>query len=381
VAAAREPHVALAIGQLSYGGAETQLCELVEGLAGRARVTVYCLSGRSQPLGERVEAAGARLVVFAAKGGFDLGRVRDLRRCILADRPTLVHAFLYIADAYVWAAMLGLRGGVPFVASARNCKVESNRLRRLLVGRALASADAVVCNSAEMARFAVERYGVPDDRPRVVYNGVDAERFHPRAGRSPGPLRIGTVGRIERQKNLDLFLAAACNLLQTKEDAIFEVVGEGSLKDAFERRVAAAGLAANIRFVGTSARIPEFLRGLDQFWLTSDWEGTPNVVLEAMASGLPVLATRVGGTPELIDDGRTGCLVDAGDEAGLSALARDLAEDPGRARRLGEAARREVEARFSVPAMVAATEDVYREVLGAVGRAGEWPANVGDRGA
>jgi glycosyltransferase involved in cell wall biosynthesis len=372
---ASQLHVALAIGQLSYGGAETQLCELVEGLQGQARVTVYCLSGRSLPLGARVEAAGARLVVFPAGGGFDVRRVLALRRQLAADRPSLVHAFLYIADAYVWAATLGLRN-LPFVASARNCKLDKNPVRRFLFARAITGADALICNSAEMAAFAAKHYGASPGRTRVVYNGVDADRFVVSERQQQGPLRIGTVGRIESQKNLDLFLSAAHKVLQVQANAIFEVVGDGSLREHFTQKAKAAGLADRVRFLGTTAEIPEFLASLDQFWLTSNWEGTPNVVLEAMATGVPVVATRVGGTSELIDDGRTGRLVGAGDAESFASAALELAADREAAYRLGMAARSEVEQRFSVPAMIRATRAVYEEVLGSAGSDRPTPASL-----
>jgi glycosyltransferase involved in cell wall biosynthesis len=112
---------------------------------------------------------------------------------------------------------------------------------------------------------------------------------------------------------------------------------------------------------GTTADVPGFLADLDQFWLTSDWEGTPNVVLEAMAAGVPVVATRVGGTPEVVDDGETGVLVEAGDPEAVAAAALRLAADAVLAGRLGEKAREAAERRFSIAAMVRATVAVYSE--------------------
>jgi glycosyltransferase involved in cell wall biosynthesis len=110
--------------------------------------------------------------------------------------------------------------------------------------------------------------------------------------------------------------------------------------------------------------VPSFLASLDQFWLTSNWEGTPNVVLEAMAAGLPVIATAVGGTPEIVADGRTGLLVAANDEKALVAAACRLVQDRRAATELGSRARAVVRERFSVTAMVRATEQIYRSVLG-----------------
>lgn len=357
-----QPHIALAIGQLTFGGAETQLCELVEGLRPECRVTVYCLSGRTEPLGERVKASGAELVAFPSGGGFDLRRVRALRQQIVADRPDVVHAFLYIADAYVWAATLAMAGRPPLVASARNCKVEKDLVRRVLVGKALRSADTLVCNSEQMAAFAAANYGVDARRTRVVYNGVDVQRFRVGESSRDGALRIGTVGRIEEQKNLGLFLEVARKFLIKKPNTVFEIVGDGSLRAHFEAQVAALSLGANVRFLGVTSAVPEFLSSLDQFWLTSDWEGTPNVVLEAMASGVAVVATAVGGTPELIDDGSTGSLVAAGDAEAFLDAALAYATNPGLRAKVGAAARSAVMESFSIHAMVETTKQVYRSI-------------------
>src|SRR5205085_8446462 len=109
--------------------------------------------------------------------------------------------------------------------------------------------------------------------------------------------------------------------------------------------------------------IPEFFAGLDQFWLTSDWEGTPNVVLEAMAASLPVIATRVGGTPEVIADGETGILVDAGDAAAVAAASLGLVTAPAEAKAMGARARTAAAERFSIEAMVRATSEVYEQAL------------------
>lgn len=354
--------VALAIGQLTYGGAETQLCELAEGLLARFDVSVYCLSAKSAPLQARLEAAGVSVEVLPARGSFGMGRVRALRHCLHRDRPAVLHAFLFIASAYSYLATRGTHG-TRLVTSARNCKLEPSRVRRALIGRAFRASDAIICNSSEMAAFAGHHYRAPDARLRVVYNGVDSDRFVSRASRPQGPLRIGTVGRIERQKNLDLFLDCASKLLKTKPETQFEIVGSGSLREAYQAKLERLQLDESVRFVGPSDDVPGFLRTLDQFWLTSDWEGTPNVVLEAMAAGVAVVATRVGGTAEIIRDGVDGLLVEAGDRDGFFDAVMSLVENPSRADEIGQAATLQVAEKFSVPAMVATTVAVYDEFL------------------
>jgi len=355
--------IALVIGQLTYGGAEGQLFELARGLAGRAEPFVYCLSASQEPYGSRLREAGIRLRVLPSRGSFDVSRVRALRLALVEDRIDVVHAFLFLASGYAYLATRGL-AGVRLVTSARNCKPEPNPLRRTLLRAAFRASSRVICNSREMARYATEYYGAPQERARVVLNGVDTARFH-RARRPHEGFRIGTVGRIERQKNLGVFLDAAALVLSSRSDAKFEIVGDGSLREHFRAEVLRRGLGDVVTLPGTRSEIPDFFAGLDQFWLTSDWEGTPNVVLEAMAAGLPVVATRVGGTPEVVEHQRTGMLVDAGDAVGIAKAALDLAADPGASARMGLLAAETADRRFSIEAMVDATSAVYDEAVGA----------------
>lgn len=355
------------IGQLTYGGAEGQLFELARALAAVADPVVYCLSERTEPYGDRLREAGVPLRVIPSRGSFDLSRVRALRRALVEDRIDVVHAFLFLASGYAYLATRGNRR-VRLVTSARNCKGEPNVLRRSLLRAAFRASSRVICNSQEMARFARVYYGAPLGRTSVVLNGVDIARFETarlerarlETARLPHKgLRIGTVGRIEKQKNLDVFLAAAERVKAEFPLAAFEVVGDGSLRSHYVAEVERRGLAGCVSLPGTRQDIPAFFAGLDQFWLTSDWEGTPNVVLEAMAAGLPVVATRVGGTPEVIHHDVDGFLVEPGDAAAVAQASITLARDAARAGAMGRSAAESARERFSIAAMVAATASVY----------------------
>jgi glycosyltransferase involved in cell wall biosynthesis len=225
--ARRPPRVGLAIGQLTYGGAEGQLFELARGLRelGLGEPFVYCLSGQDLPYGDRLREAGVPLRVLPSRGSFDLGRVLALRRALVADRIAVLHAFLFLASGYAYLASRGLRGG-RLVTSARNCKPEPHPLRRFVLRRAFGASSAILCNSSEMEGYAWEHYGAPRGRTRVVLNGVDTARFAgPR--RPASGLRIGTIGRVERQKNLDVFLDAAEQVRRQRPDATFTIVGDG----------------------------------------------------------------------------------------------------------------------------------------------------------
>jgi glycosyltransferase involved in cell wall biosynthesis len=349
----------MVIGQLSTGGAEGQLRVLCEGLdPGVARASVYCLSGETEPYGPLLERAG--IPVRVVRGG-RLGRVRALRSAFAADGIDVVHAWLFIANAFAWAATRG--GDRPLITSARNCK-RSGRLLDALNRRAFAASDAIIVNSRQVRDYIAHVYAAPVERVAVVYNAIDLERFQPPArSRPPHAPRVVMVGRLVRQKNPLLFVAAAAALRARVPAARFQLVGDGPLRGEVEAAVSAAGLGDCLELAGERHDVPALLHEADLFWLTSDWEGLSNAVLEAMAAGLPVIATDVGGTAELIEAGVEGYVVRAGDREAFVARSLEILRDPARLARMRAAARARA-TRFSRAQMVAATQAVYARAAG-----------------
>jgi glycosyltransferase involved in cell wall biosynthesis len=349
--------VGLVIGQLTAGGAEGQLALLCAALD-RAAVTpiVYCLSTRCEPYGPRIAATGT--TVRYANGG-RLQRIRWLRRWLAADGVAVVHAWLFIANAYAWAANWGARR--PLVTSARNCKVQG-RLSRMVNRRAFRASRAIVVNSADVGAYVVRHYGAPRARIQVVPNAIDVQRFHP-AAEPPGtaPALIVTVGRLVEQKNHALFLEAAARLASEFAQVRFVIVGDGPLRSALAERARALGVADRVTFAGERHDVEAILRGAALFWLTSRWEGMPNVLLEAMASGVPPIATDVGGVRELVRSGVDGFVVAAGDAAGFVEHSRALLQDSALRRACRSAARARAE-EFAVAAMAGALVRLYDRV-------------------
>ncbi|MFN8643937.1 MAG: glycosyltransferase [Candidatus Binatia bacterium] len=285
--------VGMVIGQLSTGGAEGQLRQLCEGLEPEvARPTVYCLSGQTEPYGPLLASAGVPLRIV--RGG-RIGRVRALRAALAADRIDVVHAWLFIANAFAWAATRC--GGPPLVTSARNCK-RSGRALDALNRRAFAASAAIIVNSRQVRDYVAHVYAAPSERITVVYNAIDLDRFQPPArARATAAPRVVMVGRLVAQKNPLLFVAAAAALRARMPGVRFQLVGDGPQRAEVEAAVRAAGLGDSLELAGERHDVPALLHAADLFWLTSDWEGPPNAVLEALAAGLPVVATDVGGPP------------------------------------------------------------------------------------
>jgi glycosyltransferase involved in cell wall biosynthesis len=214
-------------------------------------------------------------------------------------------------------------------------------------------------------------------RAVVVRNGIDLDDFDPvaiapaaRALRQTlvpdaRPL-VGFVGRLVREKDPLAFVALIASVRRTRPDVHGVIVGDGPLRAEVERAVDAHGLGASCRVLGARADVPALLAGLDVFVLTSESEGFPFVILEAMALERPVVATAVNGVPEIVEHGVTGVLVERGDGDALARAVLDTLADAERARAMGRAGRRRVHGCFTASRMVAETEAMYRDVLGRI---------------
>jgi glycosyltransferase involved in cell wall biosynthesis len=361
--AGRPVRLGLVIGQLGVGGAERQLYELVSRIdRTRFQCVVYCLSERTAPFGPMIQDAGAPVRVLRRGGHFDASRILRLALAMRRDRIDIAHSFLFLANAYAWAASRLAR--VPhLVTSARNCK-DVGTTRRRINRRAFRASDIVVCNGEAVRSYVRRRYGAHPANTVVIYNGVDLTRFQPPVAAAPktGPRErlVVTVGRLVPQKDLDLFLDAAALLARQDDAARFAIAGDGPSRLELERAAAARGLGRKVAFLGERRDVPAVLGAADVFWLTSAWEGLPNVVLEAMACGKPVIARAVGACPEIVSHGVSGFLVGERDPKKFADYTMELFVYPARAHAMGQAGREIATDRFSVARMVTDMENVYQ---------------------
>jgi glycosyltransferase involved in cell wall biosynthesis len=276
-----------------------------------------------------------------------------------------------------WAplfAAASLGSGLPLVVTLHNLVPtagEISPLQRVALRATLARPRRLIAVSEAVARSARACLG-PLRHLVLVRNGVDLVRFAGPCLPDRGAIRLALgvppgvpvalcVARLSPEKDVSAFLEAAALVMQT--DAWFLVAGEGPQRPSLERQINLLGLTDRARLLGARRDIPAVLRAADLLCVPSREEGLGLAAVEAMASGLPVVATRVGGLPEVVVDGETGILVTPGDRAALAAALTGLLGSPEYARRLGRAGQARAHACFSHTAMIAATEAVYMEAL------------------
>ena len=362
--------VTLAITDLDVGGAERGLVALAMGLDRRRwRPAVVGLAGAGA-LVEPLQRAGIEVSTLGVNPRRPVAAVRALARVFRGQRPALVQSFLFHANI---AARLAapLAGRPPVVGGLR---VAEHRRRWHLGLDRLTSPLGVgsVCVSAGVRRFSIRAGKLDPDRLVVIPNGVDLARFDearpvPRStlGIPDDAVLALYVGRFDPQKGLDTLLAAAALVARVRPDWHLVLVGAGPLGPALLAQAAKLpDLGGRVHWLGRRDDVPGLLKTSDCLVLPSLWEGMPNVVLEAMAAGKPVVATAVEGTEDLVLPGTTGWLVPPGAVEPLAAALLAAASDGARARTFGQNGRRRVEAEFTPEHVVAAYGRVWATVLG-----------------
>ena len=233
-----------------------------------------------------------------------------------------------------------------------------------------------LANSAEARRGVIKDYRLDPERVVVLENGIDLNRFdsirpfQPRGG-SRGKRVVGMLANLRPVKDPHLFIQAASKLARDHQDVVFRIAGDGESREELEQLAESLGVRDRVEFLGSVLDVPAFLSQLDVAVLSSRSEGLSNALLEYMASGRPTVATSVGGNEELIEDGVDGVLVPAGDPDGMARAIGRLLCDTDLARKLGEAAREKVGARFSLMVKASELGSFYRSLLG--------PGGTGDR--
>lgn len=365
------------IGSLGRGGAEKQLYLLLRHLDRHAfSPTVVTLSVGGAWV-EPIQRLGVPLLQLPRHGSFDVRRLLSLHRIIRRADPDIVQTFTPPDTVYGFLA--ARLAGVPIlIASRRSDRHPDHHPATQRVARwTWRWASAIICNAERSRRDAPRMLA---SRHVVIRNGMDGivpgrarDQVRRALGLPEDATVIGTLARLAPEKNQRLFLQVTADVAADAPCLHGLVVGGGPLAADLHTQARALGLADRVVFTGERDDVADLLGAMDVFVLTSDREGFPNAVMEAMAVGLPCVVTDVGDCAELVRDGESGFVCPSGDRRGLANSVARLVADADLRRRLGGQARARVSDAFSAEAMAEATQALYRRLLGERARA---PARV-----
>lgn len=351
--------VAVVMTRFEPGGTERQMTELIRRLdSGRFKVHVACFHREGAWLPRVVERA-ASVVEFPIHG---FGRPGTAWQFLSFARWCRRERIAVVQTCDLYTNIFGLPGavlaGVPVrIGSRRELNPDKSAWQIRMQRHAYRFATKVVANSPAAAQI-LEQERLAPTSIAVISNGLDLAAFPGR--KAPTHVRtIVTVANLRPEKSHETLIAAAAMLVGAYPALRFLIVGDGPRRRALEALAAARGLGAHMEFLGHREDVPRALASADAFVLPSRSEAFPNSAIEAMAAGLPVVASAVGGLLDLIDHGRTGLLVPPSDPEALAAALRSLIDDPARAASIGDAARADVHQRYSFDRMIASFEDLY----------------------
>jgi sugar transferase (PEP-CTERM/EpsH1 system associated) len=355
---------------LRAGGMELGVVKLVNGLDDRRVASAICSTAQAGEL-KRALAPGVRLFELGRRDGNNPKLVWQLYRLFRRERPHIVHT-------HAWGTLLeGLvaarLAGVPAVVHGEHGTLQLRRHQRLAQRCGWAAANRVLSVSSRLAERIERETGFPAARIRTIRNGVDLARFsgtsRSRARRALGLPERGvlaaTVGRLVPVKDHVTLLEATAALRQEGHEFTLVVAGDGPLRADLMARALSLGLSGRVRWLGHRSDVESVFAAADLFVLSSKSEGLSNTILEAMASGLPVVATRVGGADEMVVHGQTGLLVPPESPSELARALGALAAGDARRAAMGAAGRARVEAEFSLEGMLQQYEALYRDVAAA----------------
>jgi len=352
--------------RLDFGGLETVLAECINRMpTHRYRHVIVCLADYTK-FSEKITKKGVELYALHKPPGLGLGAHWKLWKLARRLRPTILHTYNIAAVEYALTAAMA---GVPICVHAEHGRDLSdlhgkNRKHNLLRRWMTPFIDCFIPVSEDLRQWLGEAVGVPADKNLVINNGVDTNHFQPRHGVTPpvdGLVKpkefvVGTVGRIQNIKNHKGLVVAFMRLLELlpahRNQLVLTIAGDGPLMAELQAQVAACGAADRIRLLGARSDIAEVMAGFDVFILPSFNEGTPITLLEAMASGLPVIASRVGGIPDVVQDQSSGILVEPTDHEAMAVALAAYFNNPQLAHAHGTVGRAVIEKNYSITAMI-----------------------------
>lgn len=331
--------------------------------------SVVCLF-RPGWLHDSCREAGLSTHVINMAGALDLNWARSFSRLIRQEEIAVIHAHEFTANTY--GSVMGRILGVPVVATVHGKNYYGDQLKRRMAYRYVSRSGKMIAVSENLKQFIVENVGIAPGRLQVIYNGVDVNYVppadHVEAVRRELDLAhwdhvIGTVGSLYPVKGHIYLIRALPAILKDFPNTLLLFAGRGDLEHELKAEVERLKLESHVRFLGMRNDVPVILSMMEVFILSSLSEGLSMALLEAMAAALPVVATRVGGNPELVVEGDTGLLILQEDPQAIADAVGKMLRDRNKAVEMGRRGRRQVEGRFSFAQMIESYQQCYEEVL------------------
>jgi len=332
--------------------------------------SVICLFS-SGWLQDRCIAHGLETHVIPINGMFDRTWGIEFYKFLKTSRASVVHAHEFTANTY--GAFVARLAGIPVVATIHGKNYYGEQLKRRLAYRLMSRIAKTVAVSKDLKRFVVSNVGISPGRIRVIYNGVpdfeqprseDEAALRRELRVYPNHQIVGVIGSLYPVKGHTYLLQAIPAILKKHGNTVFFFAGRGELEAELKRQAHDLGIQDHVRILGFRNDVVNLLGIVDVFVLPSLSEGLSVAILEAMVAGKPVVASHVGGNPELVVEGETGYLVPPTSPSALSTSIVELLGDEGLRARMGAAGRKRVKALFSLSAMVEQYERLYDECTG-----------------
>lgn len=351
--------IAIVLPYFGGGGAEKMVSQLAANLDSNTFHTeVFCIYGK--PLGNHLEQAlkdkGVKIHYIGKKLGFSPSAIIRLYRALNAFSPDVVHTHLY---ACMYTFPWSLLHGKPFLHTFHlPPELENRRFLRRLLSKILIRAKLMVpvSISHQNQKFLCNYYKLPEDDVAVVYNPVEYSKFQSPKSRTSEAFTFITAGRFSAQKNQKMMYHAFADFLQKGYEARLVMLGKGEEEENLKSLAAELGISDRIEYAGFVPNVEDYLAGSDVFLLSSDYEALPLALLEAMASGLPIVATDVGGVRDIVTD--NGILISAGDTEAMVQAMEKLYGDHDLLARMSAASRTNARA-YDIANTVAAYSQLY----------------------
>lgn len=359
------------ITELSIGGAQSALLHLLENF-GEASFehSVACFFNADGATANQIRALNIPVFDLRMNNKFRVDALGRLLGLLRQKKPDILHTWMFHAN--LPGRILGRLASIPIILSSERTMGQESRLRYWINRHSISLVDQVVCVSESVADFAVHHVGLPSDKINVIPNGINPAQYRnlPSKQQARKSLNlpidaviIAAIGRPRPVKGYQYLLKAFVQASKSFPQTQLLFVGDGPDRAGLMDQAQSLGVRSRVSFYDDTTNIPQILASLDMLALPSLFEGMPNIALEAMAAGLPVVATAVGGTPEVVIDGKTGLLVPPRDAEALASALTRLLKNPQLREEMGQAGRKRVESEFSIHDTVRRVRRLYDNLV------------------